>query len=67
MERLDILIEGARRTGLTIDFLDQLTLGLSSQALRSVIGNVSAMPSYMKSSDSPYVFRRARAPSIEIR
>lgn len=66
-DRLDELREGARASGLTIDFLEALTQGLSRQALRKVIGNASSLPSYMKSSDSPYLFRSARAPSSESR
>lgn len=67
MQRIDVLREGADATGLTIDFLDYLTEGLSLQAARKVIGNASSMPSNMKSSDSPYVFRKARAPSKDSR
>ncbi len=67
MEREEILIDGARRTGMTIDFLHDLTHNLSRQALRKVIGNASSIPSYRKSSDNPYFFRRANAPSSESR
>lgn len=67
LSRLDILVEGARRSGFTIDYLDSLTLGLSRQALRRVIGNASSMPSIMKSSDNPYVRRSALAPSRDNR
>lgn len=67
MEREEILIEGARRTGMTIDFLHDLTQGLSRQALRRVIGNASSIPSYRKSSDRSYFFRMASAPSNESR
>jgi hypothetical protein len=67
MERLDDLIAGARASGFTIDFLDDLTYGLSRQAARRVIGNASMLPSYRKSNDNPYVFRSARAPSSESR
>ena len=66
-DRLTLLRDGARDSGITIDFLEALTQGLSRQALRKVIGNASSMPSYMKSSDSPYLFRSARAPSSESR
>ena len=62
-----MLIEEARNTGFTIDYLDALTQDLDNQAARKVIGNASGMPSYMKSSDNPYVFRNARAPSSESR
>lgn len=65
MEREEILIEGARRSGLTIDFLHDLTHNLSRQALRKVIGNASSIPSYKKSSDNPYFFRIAKAPSSD--
>jgi len=64
-ERIDILRQGADASGLTIDFLDDLTQGLSIQACRRVIGNASAMPSYKKSSDNPYVWRKDRAALIE--
>lgn len=67
MDRLDILIDGARRTGYTIDFLEALTQGLSNQACRRLIGNVSAMPSYMKSNDTPYVRRISSAPLSDSR
>lgn len=65
-DRLDVLIEGARVSGFTIDFLYELTRDLDRQALRKVIGNASSMPSYMKSIDSPYTFRSAKAPSSDI-
>lgn len=64
-ERIELLRYGARTTGFTIDFLDALTQGLSRQALLSVIGNASSMPSIMKSSESPYILRSARAPSSD--
>ena len=64
-DRLTLLIQGAKSTGLTIDYLEALTAGLSLQALRKVIGNASSMPSYMKSSDNPYIFRSSKAPSNE--
>lgn len=67
IDRTAELIDGARASGFTIDFLEALTQGLDSQALRKVIGNASSMPSYMKSSDNPYVFRSARAPSSDRR
>ena len=66
-ERLAALLEGARDSGLTIDFLYDLTEGLSLQALRKVIGNASSIPSYRKSSESPYVLRRESAPFKERR
>ena len=61
MHRIEQLREGAAATGFTIDFLEALTQGLSRQALRKVIGNASSMPSYMKSSDSPYLLRKSKA------
>ena len=67
MTRIEVLIEGARRSGFTIDFLEALTQGLSIQALHKVIGNASAMPTNMKSSDNPFVFRSVRAPFNERR
>lgn len=63
--RIDAMIDAARRSGLTLDLLHQLTQGLSRQAFRKVMGNASSMPSYMKSKDRPYLVRRARAPSSE--
>lgn len=64
LDRVTVLREGAKATGFTIDYLDALSRGLSIQALRKLIGNASEMPSYMKSSDNPYVRRSARpAPS----
>ena len=65
--RIDRLISAANKTGFTIDYLEALTLGLSIQAERKAIGNVSAMPSYMKSNDNPYVRRNAKAPSSDSR
>ena len=67
MDRLETLREAARETGFTIDFLEALTHGLSSQALRRVIGNASSMPSIMKSIDNPNVRRNAIAPSSDKR
>ena len=64
-QRLEQLITAANETGFTMDYLELLTAGLSSQAARKVIDNASSMPSYMKSSDNPYVFRSASAPSID--
>nr|WP_233544936.1 hypothetical protein [Pseudooceanicola sediminis] len=66
-DRVQLLIEAARKTGFTIDYLEALTAGLSLQATLRVIGNASAMPSYMKSSESPYVRRNAKAPSSDSR
>lgn len=66
-DRLDLLILSARETGLTIDYLEALTRGLSRKACLKAIGNVSSMPSYMKSSDNPYVRRNASAPSTDTR
>jgi len=66
-ERLNAIIQGARDCGLTIDYLEVLTRNLSSHALRKVIGNASEMPSYMKSSDNPYLWRKTRPPSRETR
>lgn len=63
MSRTDLLLAGAKSSGFTVDFLYDLTAGLSRQALLRVISNASSIPSYKKSSDSPYVFRSARAPS----
>ena len=61
VDRIEQLQLGAAETGFTIDFLEQITQGLSRQALRKVIGNASSMPSYMKSSDSPYLLRKSSA------
>lgn len=66
-EYIEILVSGAEETGFTVDFLHSLTSGLSRQACLSVIGNASSMPAYMKSSDNPYVSRRAKAPSMDMR
>lgn len=66
-EKIEILIAAARETGFTIDYLEALTVGLSLQACRRVMGNASSMPSYMKSSDNPYVRRRHSAPSSDMR
>lgn len=66
-ERIDLLIWGAAETGCTIDYLEALTAGLSLHAARRVIGNVSGLPAYMKSSDNPYVSRSAKAPSTDTR
>lgn len=63
--RVDDMIAAARKSGLTLDLLHQLTQGLSRQAFRRVMGNASSMPSYMKSKDKPYLVRRASAPSRE--
>ena len=62
-----MLKQGAHRCGLTMDYLDMLTQGLSRQAALRLIGNASSMPSNMKSSDNPYVTRNARAPSKDRR
>lgn len=66
-ERIQVLRTAATDTGFTIDYLEALTRGLSRQACLNVIGNASSMPSYMKSSDNPYLRRNASAPSIETR
>lgn len=64
-DRIDDLKQAARMSGLTIDLLQHLTQGLSRQAFLSVMGNASSMPSYMKSNESPYLVRKAKAPSNE--
>lgn len=66
-DRVEALMAAARASGLTMDVLYELTCGLSDQAFHKVMGNASAMPSYMKSSDSPYVRRSDTAPSSEMR
>ena len=66
-ERFDLLIEAARATGFTIDYLEALTKDLSRQAFLKVIDNASSIPSIMKSIDNPYVFRSAIAPSKDSR
>lgn len=65
-DRIKMLSVIANHTNLTIDFLDYFLAGLSVQAMNKLVGNASGMPSIMKSSESPYVFRSARAPSSEI-
>lgn len=60
-DRIEALRTAANASGLTIDALDHLAMGFSKRAFRKFIGNASAIPSYMKSSDSPYVARKARA------
>ena len=66
-DRIEELRKAARETGFTIDFLEGITQGLSRQAFLKVIGNASSMPSYMKSSESPYLFRNSSAPSKDSR
>lgn len=61
MSKIDRLKEAAQKSGLTMDFLEVLTQGLSRQAFRKVMDNASSIPSYMKSSDKPYVLRICRA------
>lgn len=64
-DRTDELRQAARSSGFTMDFLEALSQGLSRHAFRKVMGNASSMPSYMKSSDSPYLLRKASAPSSD--
>lgn len=64
-KRIDALVAGAAKSGFTIDYLEAMTSGLSLSAALKVIGNASSMPSYMKSSDNPYVRRNAKAPSTD--
>lgn len=66
-ERIDALKKAAGKSGLSIDLLHHLTQDLSRQAFLSVIGRASSMPSYMKSIDSPYLLRKAKAPSSDSR
>ena len=66
-ERIEALKKAADESGLSIDLLHHLTQDLSRQAFLSVIGRASSMPSYMKSIDSPYLLRRAKAPSSDSR
>jgi hypothetical protein len=63
MSRLTEMKKAAHESGLTIDLLHELTQGLSRQAFRKVMGNASSIPSYMKSNESPYLLRKASAPS----
>lgn len=65
MDRLADMQKAAHKSGLTIDVLQVLTQGLSRQAFLRVMGNASSMPSYMKSSESPYFVLRASAPSSD--
>jgi len=66
-DKIDLLRAGAAKTGFTIDFLADLTYGLDLQASRKVISNAAAIPSYKKSSDNPYLWRMASAPSSDRR
>ena len=52
-KRVTILIDGAQKTAMTIDYLEFLSRGLCSHALRRLIDNASSMPAYKKSRDKP--------------
>lgn len=66
-KRIDLLTQAASENGLTIDYLEALTRGLSRKACLKVIGNASTLPAYMKSNDNPYVSRSCNAPSTDTR
>lgn len=66
-EKIDALQAAAAASGITIDLLEALTHGLSRHAFLKVMGNASSLPSYMKSSDTPYLLRMASAPSRDSR
>ena len=66
-ENLSILIEVAQTTGFSVDLLEFITRGLDDRAVAILLGNVSSLPTYMKSNDIPNRARIFNAPSIDIR
>lgn len=65
--RLDAMIDAALRSGVLLDDLYEMSLGLDESSFRQLIGRLSTSPMYMNSSVIPYRSRRARAPSRPIR
>lgn len=50
-ERLNLMLELKRETGVSLDVLDQLPDGLSRQAFLMAAGRLPSSPSYIQSSD----------------
>lgn len=67
IDRIELLTDAARQSGLTFDLLEFVTRGLDDKALAILCGNVSTLPTYMKSRDIPYLSDSFNAPSIEMR
>lgn len=65
--RLDAILKVSCETGYSVDVLEFVSRGLDETALAILLGNVSMLPKYMKSSEMPYLSRSRMAPSIDIR
>ena len=61
--RLDQMISMARDSGITLDDIHEMSVGLDDNSFRQLMGRLSSSPTYMYSSVIPYRSRRARAPS----
>lgn len=64
---VDDIVGAALVSGFTVDVLVALMAGLDARARATLLGNVSSLPVYMKSSEIPYFSRSLIAPSIEMR
>lgn len=51
--RLELLKEARRRSGMSLDFWDELTEGLDQSSLEILVGRSSIFPKYRNSSVSP--------------
>ncbi len=65
-DRLAVLIRMADQSPLSLDVLEFISRGLDDTALAILAGNVSTLPRYMKSKDTPYLSLSRMAPSMEI-
>lgn len=65
-ELIDKMVDAAQISGLTVDLIEFLINGLEDTAIAILLGNVSNLPAYIKSSDTPNLSRIFSAPSIEI-
>lgn len=64
--RLDAMIEAAKKSGILLDDVYEMSLALDDMAFRQLMGRLSTSPMYMNSSVIPYRSRRAKAPSSDI-
>jgi hypothetical protein len=67
MDPAQALTKAASESGLSADFLYELSRGLDSQAFLTLMGNASSLPSKIQSSVRPQRSRMASAPSSESR
>ena len=65
--KLNALIAAAQSSGVSFDLLELFSRGLDDSALYIFCGNVSKLPQYMKSNETPKELRSFIALGMEMR